>query len=170
MQLANFHCPVCLSWTPTGLPIMWPTKVCNNCLNWAYTRIHKFDMRRIHTMISKLPVYVYRQLLYQGGTSLIPRLVGPPCHCFPISLVPISLVPHIIGPPINTHPPPIPLPPHWSPGLIDPPSHRSQGRIQDLKLGVAQMDGNIWKRGVGVGWVFKEHIYTHSTVSWWKVR
>ena len=138
--------------------------------NWAYTSIHKFHMRRIHAMISKLPVYVYRQLLYQGGTSLIPRLVGPPCHCFPISLVPISLVPHIIGPPINTHPPPIPLPPHWSPGLIDPPSHRSQGRIQDLKLGVAQMDGNIWKRGVGVGWVFKEHIYTHSTVSWWKLR
>ena len=26
-----------------------------------------------------------------------------------------------------------------------------QGRIQDLKLGVAQMDWKIWKPGVGVG-------------------
>ena len=88
--------------------------------NWAYTSIHKFHMRRIHTMISKLPGYVHRQLLYQGGTSLVPHLVGPPCHWFPISLVPISLVPHNIGPPINTHPPPIPLLPNWS-----PPTHWS---------------------------------------------
>ena len=99
--------------------------------NWAYTSIHKFHMRRIHTMISKLPGYVHRQLLYQGGTSLVPHLVGPPCHWFPISLVPISLVPHNIGPPINTHPPPIPLPPNWSPPdpliphVIGPLVHKS---------------------------------------------
>ena len=101
--------------------------------NWAYTSIHKFHMRRIHTMISKLPGYVHK-LLYQGGTSLVPHLVGPPCHWFPISLVPISLVPHNIGPPINTHPPPIPLPPNWSPRPTDPPCHRSPGSQVTLSI------------------------------------
>ena len=32
--------------------------------------------------------------------------------------------------------------------------HSLQGRIQDLKLGVAQMDWKIWKPGVGVGVVY----------------
>ena len=133
-----------------GGPMRWGTNELQWCIggpmSWGTNEKGTYEMgdqweggpvngsRRIHTMISKLQGYVYRQLLYQGGTSLVPCLVGPPCHWFPISLVPISLVPHISGPPINTHPPTIPLPPHWSPRPIDPPSHRSPGSQVTLSI------------------------------------
>ena len=41
-----------------------------------------------------------------------------------------------------------------------------QGRIQDLKLGVAQMDWKIWKAGVGKGWGYCVNIF-QIYVSWY---
>ena len=57
-----------------------------------------------------------------GCTSLVPHLISPPSHWFPI-----SLVPHLIGPPISLIPQLAPMHHsfHWSPISLVPPTHWS---------------------------------------------
>ena len=67
-----------------------------------------------------------------GCISLVPHLIGPPSHWFPISLVPHPIGPHLIGPPIHKSPTTlfelIGPPSHWSPfSLVHPFSANPNG-------------------------------------------
>ena len=82
-----------------------------------------------------------------GCTSLVPHLIGPPSHWFPISpshWSPISLIPQLAPMHHSFHWSPISLvpPTHWSPIslvphligplLIDPPIHKSGTTLFEL--------------------------------------
>ena len=84
-------------WSETSLHSLWRhcndirshgTTYHNTSLEWLFWAVH-FDKW----------TWVVKHLVAHQYTSLVPHLIGPPSHWFPI-----SLAPHLIGPPS-----------HWSP-------------------------------------------------------